>query len=85
MCDLLDFIDWIWSPAEWRKMNGPTAFTAALIGGWLGLLLFAIAGGVASTGSNTMSVRLFALGPALIGLSMLGSVILGIIAFLRQP
>jgi hypothetical protein len=82
MSDPLDLLDFIWSPAAWRKMNGPTAFTTALLGGLLGLL-FAVAGGFASTGSDTSSFRLFALGAALMGLWLLGSVIVGVIAFLR--
>jgi predicted lipid-binding transport protein (Tim44 family) len=82
MSDPLDLLDFIWSPAAWRKMSGPLAFTTALLGGLLGLL-FAVAGGLACTGSETLSFRLFALGAALIGLWLLGSVIVGVIAFLR--
>ena len=82
MSDPLDLLDFIWSPAAWRKMSGPIAFTTALLGGLFGLL-FAVAGGVASAGSNTWSFRLLALVAALIGLWLLGSVIVGVIAFLR--
>ena len=82
MSDPLDLLDFIWSPAGWRKMSGPIAFATALIGGLFGLL-FAIAGGVAFTGSDTMSFRLVALATALIGLWLLGSVVTGVIAFVR--
>jgi hypothetical protein len=82
MADPLDLLDFIWGPAAWRKMSGPIAFTTALLGGLLGAL-FAVAGGVASMGSQTPSFRLVALGAALIGLWLLGSVVIGVIAFLR--
>ena len=82
MADPLDLLDFIWGPAAWRRMSGPIAFTTALLGGLLGLL-FAVAGGVASMGSETLSFRLVALAGALIGLWLLGSVIVGVIAFLR--
>jgi hypothetical protein len=82
MSDPLALLDFIWSPAEWRKMNGPVAFMTALLGGMFGLL-FAVAGSWAFTGSDTLSFRLVALASALIGLLLLGSVILGVIAFLR--
>ena len=82
MSDPLDLLDFIWGPAAWRKMSGPIAFSTALIGGLLGLL-FAVVGAIACTGSETLSFRLFAVAGALIGLWLLGSVIVGVIAFLR--
>jgi zinc transporter ZupT len=82
MSDPHDLLDFIWSPAAWRKMSGPHAFMTALLGGLLGLL-FAVAGCWAFTGSDTLSFRLVALATALIGLWLLGSVVAGIIAFVR--
>jgi hypothetical protein len=82
MSDPLDLLDFIRSPSQWRKMNGPTAFLTALIGGLFGLL-FADAGGWAFKGSDTLSFRLVTLGAALIGFWLLGSIVVGVIAFLR--
>ena len=77
-----DHLDFVWSLARWRKMSGPIAFATALIGGLFGLL-FAVAGSWAFNGSETLSFRLLALAIVLIGLWLLGSVIVGVIAFLR--
>lgn len=82
MSDPLALLDFIWSPSEWRKMSGPLAFMTALLGGSFGLL-FAVAGGWAFTGSETLSFRLVALAAAAIGLWLLGSIVVGVIVFLR--
>ena len=78
-----DILDFVWSPGRWRTMSGPIALTTALIGGLFGLL-FAVAGSWAFNGSETMSFRLVALGAALIGLWLLGSIIVGLVVFLRH-
>lgn len=77
-----DPFEFMWSLAAWRRMSGPIALTTALLGSVFGLL-FCVAGCWASNGSETLSFRLFAIAAALIGVWLVGSVIVGVIAFLR--
>ena len=80
--DLLGFIDFIWAPSTWRRMSGPLAFTGALIGGLFGLL-FAVAGPTMLAGADSWPARLPGLAFMAIGLWLLGSVVVGVVAFLR--
>jgi len=79
MAGIFDFIR---TPSEWRRMSGPLALTTALIAGILGIL-FCVVGAGAFVAATSGAGRLTGLAMLGVGLFALGSVVTGVIAFLR--
>ena len=82
MAGILDIFDFIMSPSEWRRMSGPLALTTALLAGVFGILFCVVGAGALST-AQSGSWRLAGLAMLAVGLFALGSVVVGVIAFLR--
>jgi uncharacterized membrane protein len=80
MFDSLDLF--ISRPSTWRRMSGPLAFMTALLGGIFGLL-FAVVGAATFASAESWSLRLVAFAGTAVGLWLLASVVIGVIAFLR--
>jgi hypothetical protein len=76
MFDLFD--DLMFDRAVWRRMKGPAALAAAILGMVFGLI-FAVVGGTMFVQTRSW----LALAGAAAGVWLLGSTVIGTIAFLR--
>jgi hypothetical protein len=76
---MLDLLDLLLGPAQWRKLSGPAALAAAVAFGLIGLL-FAAVGCLLLAQNGSRVVALMVLCP---GLAVVVDVAVGVIAFLR--
>jgi hypothetical protein len=76
---MLDVLDLLLGPAQWRKMSGPAVFAAAVGFGLIGLVFAAVDWSLLAQNGS----RVVALVVLCAGLAVLIDIAVGVIAFLR--
>ena len=77
-----DLFDWVFDRPTWRRMHGPQALAAAILGTFVALMPVALGTGM-FLGATSWQSKLVGLAVAAVGIGLLASTVMGVIAFLR--